>query len=199
MHACRPTLNSVFRAKEIMEKITKLPARKIVAAQLIVPVSGFGSGKGLIEPLNERIISVKEVCKLDKKKAAFAIESGFGKNLVSGFFSKGGIMEVFHTPDFTAIAVIKDVLDIPYIDKLAIAPGAQGKGLGTEMMNAIISAYPKCMLRASPGNEAANALYSKFFAWSEPANGWNVFARNLSMHEMGPAIAAVSQIPKTLF
>jgi ribosomal protein S18 acetylase RimI-like enzyme len=75
---------------------------------------------------------------VDISKAESLLESSFGKTLVPGYFSMPADKIILYgNGRYDGIAVIKSVVDTPYMDKLAVAPDLKSNGVGRTLMDAI--------------------------------------------------------------
>ena len=93
------------------------------------------------------------------------------------------------------VAIVKEVGNIPYLDKFAVARFRQGTGLGKSIWAKLIKENPKLVWRASLGNQV-NKFYSKNCDGMIKKSSWIVYWINLDDEEILPTVELVAGKPK---
>lgn len=124
------------------------------------------------------------------------IEESFGAPLAAGYFDMPA-GSVIYEKDYLGAAIIKSVCGLAYLDKFAVAPEAQGKGLGGELWKEITGQNPSLMWRASPANPC-NGWYGRNSDGSLEHGGWVVYWYNVGPMAAAEAAVMAARLPKTI-
>lgn len=173
-----------------------------------MPAASIFSGKqltegpALLKTVKTSSIIIKSALAPDEKAEVKAlIDDAFGgRKLVPGYFESGGIVNAFllHSgEELKAAALLKQIGEVPYLDKFAIASKYQSNGVGKELLDALLNHYQVLALRTGKTNLLANSLYTKHMAKSE-AGEWNVYHVGLSAMEAGAVAKVIASLPKTV-
>ncbi|MBN2572716.1 MAG: hypothetical protein JXA68_11350 [Ignavibacteriales bacterium] len=142
------------------------------------------------------INQTSDINSLDKNKIAEVLENSFNKKLVEDYFDDD-FEEIYYQKDYEAVAIVKRVLGVPYLDKIGVIKPRQGTGMGKAIWERIVKKYPKLIWRATITNEV-NSFYSKKCDGMIKRGTWYVYWIGLDEEEIFPAIEAVSKKEKTL-
>ena len=95
-------------------------------------------------------------------KSKFLLESCFNKALKPDYFKKLILKQVIWSKSKRAIAIITEGKNgIPYLDKFAVTPEAQGEGLGAALWVEIKKNNPALYWRSRTSNVINNWYISK--------------------------------------
>ena len=95
-------------------------------------------------------------------KSKFLLESCFNKTLKPDYFKKLILKQVIWSKSKRAIAIITEGKNgIPYLDKFAVTPEAQGEGLGAALWVEIKKNNPALYWRSRTSNVINNWYISK--------------------------------------
>lgn len=142
------------------------------------------------------IFSTPDINTLDIRKIKWLLENTFEKKLTSDYF-ESTIEEIFYQKDYEAVAIIKKVNNIPYLDKFAVTNPLQGTGLGKSLWLEVNKKHLKLIWRANPHNPF-NTFYVKNCDGMKKGPNWIVYWKNLSDDELLSSIKAVENLKKTL-
>ncbi len=110
-------------------------------------------GAGTLIRQGEEIVERKEFSPGFREKAAVLLEQSFGRRLKDGYFENLPLECILSSESTGAMAIVlKGVDGIPYLDKFAVTPEAQGAGLGAAVWQALIYRCPKLYWRARADN-----------------------------------------------
>lgn len=126
---------------------------------------------------------------LDRQRIKTLLEDAFGKQLDRHYF-EDQILEIFYQRDYEGIAILKQINNIPYLDKFAVAKFRQGTGLGKSLWSKLTEKYPRLIWRAKPDNPL-NTFYMKHCDGMVKNPRWYVYWRNLEPGTMLPNLDAV--------
>jgi acetylglutamate synthase len=133
---------------------------------------------------------------LDTGKIKSLLERSFCKIVAPGFFDIAP-KQVIIADDFSGIAIIKSVAGVPYLDKLAVSPEGQGKGLGQALWERIMKDNPELVWRASATNPA-NGWYLRLSDGAINTGEWIVFWYGMDAQAAKEIVPAVASMPKTM-
>lgn len=95
-------------------------------------------------------------------QAKSLLEACFKQTLEDGYFNRGDIIDYIWSSSGRVLAVIaKGVAGVPYLDKFAVTPEAQGEGLGASLWAEITKRHPKLYWRSRTNNPINNWYISK--------------------------------------
>jgi acetylglutamate kinase len=126
-------------------------------------------GAGTLIRKGEAIIELAELDEETRQRAALLLEQSFGRQLKPGYFDELQLQCVLCSESFGAMAIVlKGVDGIPYLDKFAVTPEAQGAGLGAAVWQVLVNRCPRLYWRSRIDNpvtpwyfEQADASYTQ--------------------------------------
>lgn len=133
---------------------------------------------------------------LDLKRLKTLLELGFGKRLVEGYFDHP-VKEVVLESEYRAVAVIKKLFGLDYLDKLVVAPEAQGNGLARDLWQYIQEESGYLIWRASPANPA-NSWYQRNSDGTINTGKWFVYWYGMEPRLADCLVPIVAAVPETL-
>jgi acetylglutamate kinase len=110
-------------------------------------------GAGTLIRKGEQIIEHKELTAEFKQKASALLEQSFNRELREGYFDQLDLECVLCSESYGAMAIVlKGVDGVPYLDKFAVTPEAQGAGLGAAVWQALVHRCPSLYWRSRTRN-----------------------------------------------
>jgi acetylglutamate kinase len=110
-------------------------------------------GAGTLIRKGEKIIESDEFTAELKVRAKALLEESFGRELRDDYFDDLAIECVLASESFGAMAVVlKGVNGLPYLDKFAVTPEAQGAGLGAAVWQSLLHRCPQLYWRSRTRN-----------------------------------------------
>lgn len=131
-------------------------------------------GAGTFIQRGERVEELMDFTGVDREKLRGLLEECFGKTLVPDYFDTKEVERIFLTDSFRATAVITKEVGMPYLDKFAVTPKAQGEGLGASIWARMREAFPQLFWRS----RADNPINTWYFQQADGAirgEDWTVF------------------------
>jgi acetylglutamate kinase len=117
-------------------------------------------GAGTLIRVGEEIIEHSEFRPGFREKAAALLEQSFGRRLNPDYFDDLPLECIISSESHGAMAVVlKGVDGIPYLDKFAVTPEAQGAGLGAAVWQALVHRCPQLYWRS----KAVNPITTWYF------------------------------------
>jgi acetylglutamate kinase len=164
-------------------------------------------GAGTLIRKGERILELAGFDDETRERTRQLLETSFGRPLKPGYFDSLNLECVLVSESYGAMAIVlKGVDGIPYLDKFAVTPEAQGAGLGAAVWQALIHRCSQLYWRSRTDNpvnqwyfEQAETSYTEK-VWVALTKGLHDFekirrckvdslARPLSWVEQGPGNA----------
>ncbi|NNK38168.1 MAG: acetylglutamate kinase [Xanthomonadales bacterium] len=110
-------------------------------------------GAGTLIRIGEEILERHEFTPELREKATALLEQSFERTLKPGYFDALPLECVLCSESFGAMAIVlKGVDGVPYLDKFAVTPEAQGAGLGAAVWQALVHRCPKLYWRSRTRN-----------------------------------------------
>jgi acetylglutamate kinase len=110
-------------------------------------------GAGTLIRTGEEIIEHKDLNPGFREKATALLEQSFGRKLQGGYFDRLNLECVLNSESNGAMAIVQKGVDgMPYLDKFAVTPEAQGAGLGAAVWQALVHRCPSLYWRSRTDN-----------------------------------------------
>ena len=110
-------------------------------------------GAGTLIRVGEDILEQAEFMPELATRATALFEQSFGRKLAEDYFENLPLECVLSSESYGAMAVVlKGVDGVPYLDKFAVTPEAQGAGLGAAVWQALIHRCPRLYWRSRTDN-----------------------------------------------
>ncbi len=189
-----------LKLKEIKELLDRLPLASsvsITSARDLARELFTHRGAGTFLQRGERVLEFASWEGVDLTRMRNLLETGFGKSLDADYFQKKDITRIYVTESYRATAVITREGPIPYLDKFAVTPKAQGEGLGASVWTRMRTDFPNLYWRS----RRANPVNSWYFQQSEGTfcnNDWTVFWYGVDDYEqMKTCVQLAFDMPAT--
>lgn len=124
------------------------------------------------------------------------LESSFGKVLVSDYFDSS-VTQIIVEKNYKAVAIVKTIDGVSYLDKIAVLPECQGNGLAKSLWQTLTSQYESFMWRAVKSNPI-NGWYAKQATGFQETKDWIVFWIGISVAQAETLIQTITELPPTL-
>ena len=136
-------------------------------------------GAGTLIRQGERIVEFDRFDAASREKTRQLLETSFGRRLQPGYFDDLPLQCVLASESFGAAAIVlKGVDGMPYLDKFAVTPEAQGAGLGAAVWQALIHRFPQLYWRSRAQNPVTQWYFEQADA-SYTEKQWVAFSRGL--------------------
>lgn len=130
-------------------------------------------GAGTMVRQGEEMIIEQSLTGKKQSQAKALLETCFERTLQDGYFDKGDQDYIWSTSHRALAVIAKGVDGIPYLDKFAVTPEAQGVGLGASLWIEILKRHPKLYWRSRTNNPINNWYISKADAMVRAkGSGW---------------------------
>ncbi len=183
--------------------LTAMHARAVHTRTSLDIIIGRGwLGAPIIEPAmgnapDKPVLAVRKGYEgLDTAAIRGLLEKSFCKRVADGFFGLP-VSQIIVAEDYSGIAIIKSVAGVPYLDKLAVAPEGQGKGMGQALWERIREDFPELVWRASAKNPA-NGWYLRISDGAINTGEWIVYWCGMDADAAKALVSAVASMPKTM-
>jgi acetylglutamate kinase len=136
-------------------------------------------GAGTLIRKGEAIVELAELDEETRQRAALLLEQSFGRQLKPGYFDGLELECVLCSESFGAMAIVlKGVDGIPYLDKFAVTPEAQGAGLGAAVWQVLVNRCPRLYWRSRIDNPVTQWYYEQADA-SFTEDRWVAFSKGI--------------------
>jgi len=140
-------------------------------------------GAGTLIRKGEQILELDDFDSENRPLAVALLEQSFSRKLKPGYLEELPFDFVLVSESFGAMAlVLKGVDGLPYLDKFAVTPEAQGAGLGAAVWQALVQRCPKLYWRSRIGNPITQWYYEQADV-SFTQGGWVAFSKGI--HDPG--------------
>lgn len=166
-----------LKLREIEQLLRDLPRASSVSITTPEHLAGelfTDRGSGTLVHRGERIEAHDDLANLDRQSVHALLERAFGRTVVPDFLDDLDPLQIYVTPDCSAVAIVTEEMGMPYLDKFAVTAESQGLGLGASLWNRITDDMPRLFWRSRAGNPL-NAWYFKRAEGSWRRGEWVVF------------------------
>ena len=133
-------------------------------------------GAGTLIRKGEEIIEFSEFTPELQRKTTRLLEQSFGRVLKDGYYGELPIECVLASESFGAMAIVLRGVDgLPYLDKFAVTPEAQGAGLGAAVWQALVHRCPQLYWRSRTQNPVTSWYFDQADA-SFTSDHWVAFS-----------------------
>jgi len=140
-------------------------------------------GDGTLIRNGEQILEFDRFDKVAKERARHLLETSFDRHLKPDYFDHLAIECILASESFGAMAIVLRGVDgIPYLDKFAVTPEAQGAGLGAAVWQALVKRCPKLYWRSRVDNPVTQWYFEQTES-SFTEKQWVAFTRGLKDFE----------------
>lgn len=137
--------------KSLLDDLPQTASVSITSARRLTKELFTHRGSGTLLRRGETFDVHSSLTEAQKGSLRRTLASCFGRPLQPDYFDTRAIHQVFCSTTFRAVAVVTmDDDNIPYLDKFAVTPDAQGEGLGAALWNQIRNRYPRLYWRTRP-------------------------------------------------
>lgn len=110
-------------------------------------------GAGTLIRKGEEIVEYREFSPELREKSTRLLEQSFGRVLMRNYYDSLPVECILASESFGAMAIVLKGIDgVPYLDKFAVTPEAQGAGLGAAVWQALVHRCPKLYWRSRTRN-----------------------------------------------
>jgi len=173
----------LLKLDQIAQMLSKLPETASVS---ITSVDNLATelfthrGAGTLVRQGEQVLVEDKIDASLIPELTDLLENSFHRKMGSGFFDQDDLECLIRSESNGAIAIVrKGVNGLPYLDKFAVTPKAQGAGLGSSVWQTLIHRYPKLYWRSRTGNTLTRWYYEQADTHFS-SEQWIAFSRGLT-------------------
>jgi acetylglutamate kinase len=180
-------LATILEGLEVGSAISITKPSDLLLELLTDQGSGTFVGKG------QKIIRMDSIEEVFTDFAAL-IKEVFGNALPDGY-EKQPIERVYYTADHQAFGIVTKLSDgTPYLDKLAVSPQLQGRGVGESLWYKITGDFPVLLWRSHVTNRYAT-WYHRHADIMKRHGEWILFGRGIGFNELEAMADELVAIP----
>ena len=180
----QPWVHSGMQLK--LEQISQILARLPDSAS--VSITSVGNlarelfthrGAGTLIRKGEAVLEFAEFNAQTRQRTTELLQLSFGRQLKPGYFDHLPVECVLASESYGAMAIVlKGVDGVPYLDKFAVTPEAQGAGLGAAVWQALVQRCPRFYWRSRVDNPVTQWYYEQADA-SYTQDNWVAFSKGI--------------------
>lgn len=153
-------------------------------------------GSGTFICKGQKIIRTDDLADLFPDLAGL-IKEVFNKSLPEGYADQK-FERIYLTGDHLAFGIVTRLKDgTPYLDKLAVSPQLQGRGIGESLWYCVTRDYPKIVWRSHINNRYAT-WYHRHADIMKRAGEWILFGRGVDFSELEALEDEIAAVPQML-
>jgi acetylglutamate kinase len=175
-----------LKLEQIEQIISKLPDTASVSITSVDSLARelfTHRGAGTLIRRGERILEFDHFEDDSRERARQLLETSFGRRLKPDYFDNLPIECILASESFGAMAIVlKGVDGIPYLDKFAVTPEAQGAGLGAAVWQGLVKRCPKLYWRSRVDNPVTQWYFEQTES-SYSEKQWVAFTKGLKDFE----------------
>jgi acetylglutamate kinase len=169
--------------EQILSKLPDTASVSITSVDSLARELFTHRGAGTLIRRGERIMEFDHFEDASRERARKLLETSFGRRLKPDYFDQLPIDCVLASESFGAMAIVlKGVDEIPYLDKFAVTPEAQGAGLGAAVWQALIKRFPHLYWRSRVDNPVTQWYFEQAES-SYTEKQWVAFTKGLKDFE----------------
>jgi len=169
--------------EQILSKLPDTASVSITSVDSLARELFTHRGAGTLIRRGEQILEFDCFDATSMERARHLLETSFGRRLKPGYFENLPIECILASESYGAMAIVlKGVDGIPYLDKFAVTPEAQGAGLGAAVWQALVKRCPKLYWRSRVDNPVTQWYFEQTES-SYTEKQWVAFTKGLKDFE----------------
>ena len=169
--------------EQILSRLPETASVSITSVDSLARELFTHRGAGTLIRKGERILEFERFDDTTRERARRLLETTFGRQLKPDYFDQLPIECVLASESFGAMAIVLRGVDgVPYLDKFAVTPEAQGAGLGAAVWQALVKRCPKLYWRSRVDNPVTQGYFEQTES-SYTEKQWVAFTRGLKDFE----------------
>ena len=164
---------------QILEKLPDSASVSITSVENLAKELFTHRGAGTLIRKGEMILELDDFDEGNRPNAVALLEQSFSRKLKPRYLEELPFDFVLVSESFGAMAILlKGVDGVPYLDKFAVTPEAQGAGLGSAVWQTLIKRCPQLYWRSRVGNPVTQWYYEQADV-SFTEGGWVAFSKGI--------------------
>lgn len=173
----------LLKLEQIAEMLSKLPDTASVSITSVTNLTTelfTHRGAGTLVRKGEKVVAEDKVDPSLVPALTELLEGSFKRKLGADYFSNIDLECLIRSASNEAVAIVlKGVDGLPYLDKFAVTPKAQGAGLGSSVWQTLIHRFPELYWRSRTGNTLTRWYYEQSHTHIA-SERWIAFSRGLT-------------------
>jgi acetylglutamate kinase len=165
--------------EQILAKMPDSASVSITSVENLATELFTHRGAGTLIRQGERIVELDTFDAAAKERARALLETSFGRRLRADYFDHLQLKCVLASESFGAMAIVLEGVEgIPYLDKFAVTPEAQGAGLGAAVWQTLVHRFPQLYWRSKAKNPVTRWYFEQADS-SFTEGAWVAFGKGL--------------------
>jgi bifunctional N-acetylglutamate synthase/kinase len=169
----RERLRDIARVLELLPSTTSV---SITSADHVARELFTHRGAGTLIRLGEAIQTHADFASVDRERLRELVMQSFGRPLDPSYFVTRTPSAIYLAESYRGVAILtrEDPDAVPYLDKFAVTPEAQGEGIGSSIWRRMRRDHPAVYWRARASNPI-NGWYAAQADGMYKSDAWTVF------------------------
>lgn len=193
-----PTKRRLLEIAAMLERLPPTSSVSITSPDHLAKELFTHRGAGTLVRLGERVARVASFDALDRTRLRALLEECFGKKLSPSYFDVKRPLAVYLAESYRATAIITLEDGIPYLDKFAVTPEAQGEGIGGSLWHRLRQEHPKLFWRARANNPVNEWYAQKADGLMKSDKFWVFWCGMTEFSEIERCVQRALNMPATL-
>ncbi|MFO0617046.1 MAG: acetylglutamate kinase [Polyangiaceae bacterium] len=166
------SLNRLGEIKAMLDELPPTSSVSITSPENLAKELFTHRGAGTLVRRGERVGRYPSFAEIDQGRLKDLLELCFGKKLSPTYFETKNPIAIYLTDSYRAAAIVTEENGVPYLDKFAVTPEAQGEGIGGSIWKRMRRDHPKIFWRARAQNpvndwyaQSSDGLYKTEHWW----------------------------------
>lgn len=155
-------------------------------------------GAGTLVRLGERVQRAASFDAVDRPRLRALLEECFGKKLKASYFDERRPVAIYLAESYRATAILTLEHGVPYLDKFAVTPEAQGEGVGGSLWHRLRGEHPKLFWRARADNPVNGWYTQKADGLFKTESWWVFWCGMTAFDEIERCVGRALTMPATL-
>lgn len=155
-------------------------------------------GAGTLVRLGERVRVVERFEDLDRDRLRELLEGCFGRRLHPRYFETKRPLRIYLSESYRATAILTIEDGVPYLDKFAVTPEAQGEGIGGSIWSRLRQDTPKLFWRSRSDNAVNDWYVQNSDGLFKTDRWWVFFCGMTSFREIEQCVNRALALPPSL-
>lgn len=189
-HGMRLKLNEI---KRYLRKNPQVQIAITSAHNLLSELFSIGGSGTSIK--NHIIKKSRSILQVDKETITNVLNDSFGKTLIGDYFEEP-INSIFYQKDYEAVAILKQIDNLPYLCKFAVSKAKQGTGLGKALWSTIVKDSKSLVWRS----DAKNSINPFYYARSDgmiKSGKWHIFWKAVPKRKIWKIAQIIAEKPES--
>lgn len=193
-----PSRHELVALAELLQQLPPTSSASITSPEHLARELFTHGGAGTLVRRGERVNVHDGFDGVDTERLAGLLEECFGRKLHPEYFAVKKPFRVYLAESYRATAILTLEDGVPYLDKFAVTPEAQGEGIGGSIWQRMHREVPKLFWRARARNPVNGWYIQKADGLYKSDSFWVFWSKMSEFSEIQACIERALAMPPTL-